>query len=248
LHGVLEEDVFMRQPPGYVDQSRPNYVCKLDKALYDLKQAPRAWYSRFSAKLIHLGFKASKADTSLFIYNKHIVTMYLLVYVDDIIVTSSSTAAVDALLRDLGAEFVLKDLGDLQYFLGIQVIKQSDGLLLCQEKYATDLLKKVGMQHCKPVATPLSISEKLSLEGGTRLGEKDGAHYQSIVGALQYLTLTRSDLSFSVNKVCQFFHMLTTVHWMDVKRILRYLRGTLKLGITFTPDKSTQISAFSDVD
>jgi hypothetical protein len=149
--------------------------------------------------------------------------MYLLVYVDDIIVISSSTAAVDALLRDLGAEFVLKDLGDLQYFLGIQVIKQSDGLLLCQEKYATDLLKKVGMQHCKPVATPLSISEKLSLEGGTRLGEKDGTQYRSIVGALQYLTLTRPDLSLSVNKVCQFFHMLTTVHWMDVKRILRYL-------------------------
>jgi hypothetical protein len=177
LHGLLEEDVFMRQPPSYVDQSKPNHVCKLDKALYGLKQATRAWYSWFCAKLVHVGFKASKADTSLFIYNKQGVTMYPLVYVDDIIINSSNTVTVDALLWDLGSEFELKDLGDLQYFLGIQVIKQGDGLVLCQEKYATDLLKKVGMQHCKPVATPLSIWEKLSLEGGTRLGEKDGAHY-----------------------------------------------------------------------
>jgi hypothetical protein len=111
--------VFMRQPPGYVDQSRPDYVCKLDKAPYGLKQASRAWYTWFSAKLVHLRFKASKVDTLLYIYNKQGVTMYLLVYVDDIIITSSSTAAIDALLRDLGIKFALKDLGDLQYFLGI---------------------------------------------------------------------------------------------------------------------------------
>jgi hypothetical protein len=119
FHGLLEEDVFMRQPPGYVDQSRPDYVCKLDKAPYGLKQASRAWYTWFSAKLVHLRFKASKVDTLLYIYNKQGVTMYLLVYVDDIIITSSSTTAIDALLRDLGIKFALKDLGDLQYFLGI---------------------------------------------------------------------------------------------------------------------------------
>jgi hypothetical protein len=238
----------MRQPPGYVDTSKSNHVCKLDKALYGLKQAPRAWYSHLSNKLKALGFKASKADTSLFIYTKNNVAIYLLVYIDDIIVTSSCSAAVVALLKDLNTEFALKDLGDLVYFLGIQVKRQDDGIVLCQEKYATDLLPKVGMNNCKVVATPLFTSKKLSLEGGTRLGEKDSVQYQSVVSALQYLTLTRPDLSFSVNEVCQLLHAPTTLHWMAVKRILRYLRGTLNISIKFTPDKSTLVSAFSDVD
>jgi histone deacetylase 1/2 len=101
LYGVLEEEVYMRQPPGYEDPSVPNYLCKLDKALYGLKQAPRAWYSRLSAKLQALGFKSSKADTSLFFYSKGDVTIFLLIYADDIIVASSTPNATAALLQDL---------------------------------------------------------------------------------------------------------------------------------------------------
>jgi histone deacetylase 1/2 len=101
LHGVLEEEVCMKQPPGYEDKHKPDYVCKLDKALYGLKQAPRAWYSRLSSQLISLGFVASKSDTSLFIYRKSSVTIFILIYVGDIIVASSSQAATDALLKDL---------------------------------------------------------------------------------------------------------------------------------------------------
>jgi histone deacetylase 1/2 len=108
----------MRQPPGYEDKDKPTYICKLDKALYGLKQAPRAWYSRLSSKLITLGFVASKSDMSLFIYHKRNTTIYMLIYVDDIIVASSSQAATDALLMDLRQEFALKDLGDLNFFLG----------------------------------------------------------------------------------------------------------------------------------
>ena len=121
LHGVLEEEVFMRQPPGYENHSTPHYVCKLDKALYGLKQAPRAWYSRLSMQLQHLGFTSSKADTSLFFYSKGNITVFVLVYVDDIIVASSSQDATVALLADLRRDFALKDLGDLHYFLGIEV-------------------------------------------------------------------------------------------------------------------------------
>jgi hypothetical protein len=136
LHGVLEEEVYMRQPPGFEDASKPHYVCKLDKALYGLKQTPRAWYARLSTKLCDLGFKASKSDTSLFIYSKNGVTIFMLIYVDDIIVTSSSSEAVAALLRDLRSEFALKDLGNLSYFLGIEVTPTQGGILLKQEKYA----------------------------------------------------------------------------------------------------------------
>jgi histone deacetylase 1/2 len=145
LHGVLEEEVYMRQPPGFEDASKPHYVCKLHKALYGLKQAPRAWYARLSTKLCDLGFKASKSDTSLFIYSKNGVTMFMLIYVDDIIVTSSSPEAVAALLRDLRTEFALKDLGNLSYFLGIEVTPTQGGILLKQEKYAVDILTRVGM-------------------------------------------------------------------------------------------------------
>ena len=248
LHGVLEEDVYMKQPPGYGVKNVPHYVCKLDKALYGLKQAPRAWYSRLSGKLQQLGFHASKADTSLFFYNKGKITIYLLVYVDDIIVASSSQEAVTKLLEDLKQEFDLKDLGDLHYFLGIEVKKISNGILLCQEKYASDIIKRVGMHNCKPVSTPLSTSEKLSIEEGEKLGQEDSTRFRSIVGALQYLTLTQPDLSFPVNKVCQFLHAPTTCHWSAVKRILRYLQYTAGTGLKIEMCKSMMVSAFSDAD
>ena len=143
LHGVLEEEVYMRQPPGYENKQKTYHVCKLDKALYGLKQAPRAWYSRLSMQLKRLGFTASKADTSLFIYSKANTVMFVLIYVDDIIVASSSQSATNALLSDLSSQFALKDLGDLHFFLGIEVKKIQDGIVLNQEKYATELLVRM---------------------------------------------------------------------------------------------------------
>jgi histone deacetylase 1/2 len=238
----------MKQPPGFEDPSAPKYICRLDKALYGLKQAPRAWYSRLSTKLQDLGFRPSQADTSLFLYNKLGITIFVLIYVDDIIVTSSSDSAVSALLKDLNVHFAIKDLGPLHFFLGIEVKRLSDGLLLTQEKYANDLLSKVGLVGCKAAPTPLSSSEPLSLHEGTPLGSDDSTQYRSIVGALQYLTLTRPDLAFSVNKVCQYLHAPTTAHWTAVKRILRYVKDTSGLGITFRRSPSTLLSAFSDAD
>ena len=248
LHGFLEEEVYMQQPPGFEDSSRPNFVCKLDKALYGLKQAPRAWYARLSNKLMQLGFKSSKADTSLFFFNKGGIQIFVLVYVDDIIVASSTEKATTALLQDLQEEFALKDLGRLHYFLGIEVTHVKDGIVLTQDKYASDLLKRVGMSECKPVTTPLSTSEKLSLYEGDLLGPNDATNYRSIVGALQYLTLTRPDIAFSVNKVCQFLHAPTTIHWTAVKRILRYVKQCTGLGLKIHKSSSTLVSAFSDAD
>jgi hypothetical protein len=185
LHGNIEEEVFMRQPPGYKSKTHPHYVCKLDKALYGLKQAPRAWYFRLSSELQSLGFKPSKADVSLFVYNKGGVVIFLLVYVDDIIVASSSSVATTTLLTDLQADFALKDLGDLHYFFGIEVKKVSNGILLTQQKYTSDLFQRVGMKNCKPMNTPMS-----SIHDGDPLWPKDITEYRRIVGALHYLTLT----------------------------------------------------------
>jgi histone deacetylase 1/2 len=172
----------------------------------------------------------------------------MLIYVHDIVVVSSSDSAVDALLHDLGMAFALKDLGELHFFLGIEVKKVSDGIILSQEKYAKELIARVNMTGCKPVDTPLSTSEKLSLVDGELLSSDDSTRYRSIVGALQYITLTHPDISYSVNKVCQFLHAPTTVHWTAVKRILRYLQGTVSLGLRLNKSASILVSAFSDVD
>ena len=180
LHGYLEEDVYMKQPPGYEDKSKSEYICKLDKALYGLKQAPRACHSWLSSKLCQLGFKASKANTSLFYYNKGSVTIYVLIYVDDIIVASSTQEATTCLLQDLRKEFALKDLGDLHFFLGIEVRKINNGILLTQGKYARELLQRANMMECKPVSSPLSTSEKLSAHEGDPLGPKDTTAYRTL--------------------------------------------------------------------
>ena len=190
----------------------------------------------------------SKSDTSLFIYNRSNTCIFVLIYVDDIIVTSSSNEAIRGLLKDLSADFALKDLGDLHYFLGIEVKKHLNGLHLSQAKYATDLVKKAGLQGCKPSLTPLSSSEKLSLAEGKLLSQEDSTKYRSLVGALQYLTLTRPDLSFVVNKVCQFLHAPTGVHLTAAKRIVRYVKHTLNIGLNFSKSSSTLVSAFSDSD
>jgi histone deacetylase 1/2 len=208
----------MRQPPGYEDRGKQNYICKLEKALYGLKQAPRAWYARLSSQLVKLGFVASKSDTSLFIYRKRHITIYMLIYVDDIIVASSSEQATQTLLKDLSKEFALKDLGSLHYFLGIEVHQVADGLLLNQSKYAQDVLKREGMKQCTGVPTPLSSSENITAYEGDLLGPEDATSYTSMVGALQYLTLTRPDIAYAVNKICQYLHAPTTVHWTAAKK------------------------------
>lgn len=175
-------------------------------------------------------------------------TIFVLVYVDDIIVASSSRSATDALLKDLQHDFALKDLGDLHYFLGIEVKRTHDGLVMSQQKYASGILVCAGMKNCHPVDTPLSTSDKLSLTDGDLLGIGVSTKYRSMVGALQCLTLTRPDICFAVNKVCQFLHAPTTVHWSAVKRILRYIQGSLTFGLKIRKSSSTVVSAFSDAD
>jgi histone deacetylase 1/2 len=175
----------------------------------------------------------------------------MLVYVDDIILVSSSTTAADRLVAQLGASFALKDLGSLHYFLGIEVYPKGPGLLLSQKKYATDLLHRAGLQKCTPVSTPLASTDKLSITDGSPLSAADSTRYRSIVGGLQYLTMTRPDLSFAVNKVCQYLHAPRCTHWSVVKRILRYVKATLSHGLLLSPYSPTVpplLSAFSDAD
>jgi hypothetical protein len=248
LHGILEEEVHMKQPPEFVSSEFPSYHCKLEKPLYGLKQTPHVWYSRLSDKLQSLGFSPSKADISLFYYSKGSVTIFLLVYVDDIIVASSSSSAVDHLLRNLQDDFALKDLGPLHYFLDIEVSLTKDGITLSQKKYTADVLQCAGMIACKPIAIPLSCNTKISAHDGEPLSPDDATRYWSVVGALQYLTLTCLDIAFIVNKVCQYLHAPTMVHWTVVKHILQFLKHTMNSAFIIRRSPSIMVSAFFDAD
>jgi hypothetical protein len=173
------------------------------------------------------------------------VIAYLLLYVDDIVLTSNTPAYLDHLITQLSQVFDLKDLGSLHYFLGLQVTRDSSGLYLNQAKYAHDLLKKHNMLDSKPAKSPSCPNTRLSLHKGDPLPDPHG--YRSLVGALHYLTFTRPDISFSVHQVCQYMAAPTTTHLAAAKRILRYLRGTLHHGIAFTPGP-LQLSAYTDAD
>jgi hypothetical protein len=188
----------------------------------------------------------SKANTSLFIYRTKTVTIYLLIYVNDIIITASDPAAITKLLKLLSVDFAVKELGDLHCFLGVEVNKVATGLLLSQKRYILDLLKKTKMHEAKPISSPMSSSSSLSAFFGDPM--EDPTLYRSTVGSLQYLSLTRLDLGFAVNRVCQFMHRPLQPHWQAVKRILRYLKHTLSHGLLISRTSYLQLQAYSDAD
>ena len=245
LHGNLKEKVYMKQPPGFIDPQRPNHVCLLHKSLYGLKQAPRAWFERLSKALSDLGFKGSKTDPSLFIYSRGQTLLYILVYVDDIIVTGNDRGTIDNIIFQLGSAFALKDLGPLNYFLGIEIVPHGFGIMLSQKKYILELLQKAGLSSCNPMSSPMVASSSLSLDDSDVFS--DPSKYRQVVGALQYVTLSRPDIAFAVNKVCQYMHAPTENHWSAVKRILRYLHGTVEYGMLIRRSSGSTLQAFTDV-
>lgn len=246
LQGPLEEEVYMLQPPGFVDKDHPDHVCRLNKAVYGLKQAPRAWYTALKDFLVSIGFKKSLADESLFVQHLGTSFVYMLIYVDDIIITGTSMAAITRVIDLLAAKFSLKDLGELSYFLGMEATRTSDGLHLTQMKYIIDLLRKTKISDAKPVATPMSSGQVLTLSSGDIIS--DLSTYRATVGSLQYLSLTRPDIAFAVNRLSQYMHQPRTLHWEAVKRVLRYLVGTANLGIFFSAKSPFNLRAYSDAD
>jgi len=246
LHGTLSETVYCSQPTGFVDTALPPHVCKLNKSLYGLKQAPRAWYSRFATYLLVLGFTEAKSDTSLFIYRRGTDTVYLLLYVDDIVLTASSPALLRSTISALQREFSMKDLGALRHFLGIAVHRRPDGLFLSQQQYILDVLERAGMTDCKPCSTPVDTHAKLSATAGGLVS--DATHYRSLTGALQYLTFTRPDISYAVQQVYLHMHAPRDPHLSAVKRILRYLRGTMHYGLLLRPSSPSELVVYTDAD
>lgn len=248
LHGELSEEVYMDLPPGCMIPERLRHkVCKLKKALYGLKQSPRAWFGRFTKAMRSFGYHQSNSDHTLFLKREHGKITALIVYVDDIVVTGNDPDEMKALQSYLSSEFEMKDLGDLKYFLGIEVSRSDKGIFLSQRKYTLDLLEETGMSACQPADTPVEEGLKLSVE--TDQVPVDKKRYQRLVGRLMYLAHTRPDLAYALSIVSQFMHNPGKQHLNAVMRILRYLKSAPGKGILFTKNVDCKsIDAYSDAD
>jgi hypothetical protein len=245
LHGDLDERVYCQQHAGFIDDNHPDHVCLLSKSLYGLKQAPRAWFQTFSGHLLQLGFTTTRSDSSLFVLHQGSDTVYLLLYVDIILITSSTTL-LQRIIDNIKSSFVMKDLGPLHFFLGIQVQRSSKGFHLHQACYAADLLDHAGMRNCKPASTPVDTKPKALANDG-KLATV-AAFYRSIVGTFQYLTLMGPNITYAINQVYLHMHAPMDVHCSLDKQILLYVCGTLSHSILIHATLSTSMVANSDTD
>lgn len=202
LHGDLDREIYMNQPMGFQSQGHPEYVCKLRKALYGLKQAPRAWYGKIAEFLTQSGYSVTPADSSLFVKANGGKLAIVLVYVDDLIITGDDVEEIFRTKENLSVRFEMKELGQLKHLLGLEVDRTNEGIFLCQQKYAKDLLKKFGMLECKPISTPMEPNAKMCEHEGKDL--KDATMYRQLVGSLLYLTLTRPDISYAVGVMSRY--------------------------------------------
>ncbi|KAI5344111.1 hypothetical protein L3X38_011988 [Prunus dulcis] len=246
LNGVLNEEVYVDQPSGFVMQGSEDKVYKLKKALYGLKQAPRAWYDEINSYFIKTGFYRSPSEATL--YTKMSTSGILIVslYVDDIIYTGSSKEIMAAFKDDMMRQYEMTDLGLLHHFLGLGVLQTDSCIFLHQKKYAKTLLDKFGLKDCKSVATPLAVNEKLSRVDGSELA--DETLYRQMVGSLLYLTATRPDIMFAASLLARFMHNPTKKHMGTAKRVLRYVQGTINYGIAYDKGKGAVLIGYCDSD
>lgn len=246
LNGVLEEEVYLEQPPGYMKAGDKNKVLKLKKALYGLKQAPRAWNTRINAYFKENGFEQCPFEHALYVKKKQEGLLFVALYVDDLIFMGNNNDMIEEFKVAMTQEFEMTDLGMMRYFLGLEIQQGKKGIFVSQEGYAKDILKKSKMADCNPISTPMEPGAKLSkYDGGDRV---DASKYRSLVGSLRYLTCTRPDLSLSVGVVSRFMEEPVYSHWKALKRILRYIRGTESLGLFYSKTKEYKLLGYSDSD
>lgn len=255
LGGDVEEEIYVTLPRAH---NKEQFVYRLEKSLYGLKQSPRCWFKKLSTALLKFGFRELSAADCVFVKGKGSNLVALLVYVDDMVIMSESQAAVNQTKRDLKADFKITDLGPLSFFLGIKFERSIDGrsMNVSQEKYTERVLERFGMQDSRPVATPMAANFlSLSASGPKDYKEREEVSrhpYRAVLGCLLYIARhSRPDITFAVSVLCRSVQDPSMHHWVAVKRLMRYLRGTKFFGITIgaVDDKSKHpLEAYVDAD
>ncbi|GKC17568.1 retrovirus-related pol polyprotein from transposon TNT 1-94, partial [Tanacetum coccineum] len=246
LNGELKEEVYVSQPEGFVDPDHPYHVYRLKKALYGLKQAPQAWYDTLSKFLLAHGFSKGVVDPTLFIRKTGKHTLHIQIYVDDIIFASTDPRDCDHFSNEMSSKFQMSMMGQMSFFLGLQISQNPRGIFINQSKYANEILKKFDFHKSDPVDTPMVERSKLD-EDLSRI-PIDQTRYRSMVGSLMYLTANRPDLVFAVCMCARYQSKPTKKHLDAVKRVFRYLQGTINMGLWYPKDTAMALTAYADAD
>jgi len=256
LHGELKEKIYMMPPEGCDSLFKENEVCLLNKSLYGLKQAPRQWNEKFDHYMTEIGFKRSDYDSCA--YTKKLSddsTMYLLLYVDDMLVAANNMQAIDALKKELSIKFEMKDLGAAKKILGIEIIidREAGVLWLSQESYLNKVLKTFNMLESKPALTPLGAHLKMKSATEEKLSTEEeymkSVPYSSAVGSIMYSMIgTRPDLAYPVGVVSRFMSQPAKEHWLGVKWVLRYIKGTVDTRLCYKRNSDFSICGYCDAD
>ncbi|GJX88740.1 putative ribonuclease H-like domain-containing protein [Tanacetum coccineum] len=246
LYGTIKEEVYVCQPPGFEDPQFPDKVYKVEKALYGLHQAPRAWYETLSTYLIENGFRRGTIDKTLFIKKDKGDILLVQVYVDDIIFGSTKKSLCDEFEQMMHKKLKMSSMGELTFFLGLQVQQKKDGIFISQDKYVVDILKKFDFITVKTTSTPTETNKALIKD---EEAENVDVHlYRSMIGSFMYLTASRPGIMFVVCACARFQVTPKTSHLHAMKRIFRYLKGQPKLGLWYPRDSPFDLEAFSDSD
>ncbi|GJR95952.1 retrovirus-related pol polyprotein from transposon TNT 1-94 [Tanacetum coccineum] len=246
LYGFINKEVYVAQPLGFIDFQKPNYVYKLKKALYGLKQAPKAWYDRLKAFLIKHEYSTGMVNNIIFTNKSKSHLIIVQIYVDDIIFGSTSQNLCDDFAKIMHDEFEMSMMGELNFFLGLQIKQMEDGIFFNQSKYIKEMLKKFGLEDSKPTKTPMSTEIKLTKDD--EADSVDSSKYRGMIGSLLYLTASRPDIMFSVCLCARFQENPKTTHLEAVKRIFRYIRGTSHLGLWYPKGTRIETIVYADSD
>nr|GEV92846.1 retrovirus-related Pol polyprotein from transposon TNT 1-94 [Tanacetum cinerariifolium] len=228
MNGILREEVYVSQPDGFVDKDNPN-AYKLKKAIYGLKQAPRVWYDLLLQFLLSRDFSKGTVDPTLFIRRQGKDILLVQIYVYDIIFASITPELCDKFSKIICSKFKMSMIGKISFFLGLQISQSPRGIFLNQSKYALESLKKYGMKSSDPVDTPMVEKSKLDEDPHRKV--VDPTHYRGMVGTLMYLLSSRPDLTFDVCMCARYQAKPTEKHLHFVKRVFKYLRGTVNKGL-----------------
>lgn len=244
LNGCLEEEIYMTQPEGFEKPGESHLVCKLRKSLYGLKQSPRCWNGVLDSFLKSIGFENSSAELCVYVRDGSGIKTIITVYVDDLIILSDSQREMDSVKAALSAKFKMKDMGDLRYCLGINIECSDSTTKLQQTSYIESVLKRFNMENANSVSTPSDVSVKLVKDDGSKLVDK--ALYQAMIGSMLYIAIaTRPDIAHAVGVLSRFNSCPNATHLTAAKRVLRYLKGTKDVGLTYTKG-SELVTGYTD--